>query len=486
MGDSMNMRSLLKQGRAKLIAMKTEAFLVALSAIIVLSGPVYSAQSTVVGPSSTAVVSDTVVVVNHVEGKVIKWSPPYLTVQGDIYFESGSGEPAVVVKNGTQTFLITKNTKFGSGKEKHLKVGLNVKILFHGRGSGTKEAVSVLFSHTGDSSGADSDKTGPVQGSIKIYDNFNDERVHNKPQRTTVFTVNKPTVITAIRDYHWNDGRGAAAGNIWLVDQGGRKYGPWSASGVSGARGVQNAYWVVSPGVKIKAGTYTIYDSDPATWSQNPRSQGAGLSQVEGYYETRTTSDTTTADHPQDTTQTSTTKTSPINTTKTSTTTKTKTSPINTTQPQGGGWYMEGAPRIEKNAADLVNTGAYFNRSMNLADGSATGSMSWADTTGDKCKGTYTGNVSWTKPPTYMKPGSSLTFKATSKTSANNTCGYKNIGSGIFLKGVGLYIDVTDASPKPPVTFTVPKGSPGSKLVIEAFAKTANIGGKVTYTYVYK
>jgi hypothetical protein len=160
---------------------------------------------------------------------------------------------------------------------------------------------------------------------------------------------------------------------------------------------------------------------------------------------------------------------------------------------QQGGWHMEGGPKIEKNAGDMVNTQAYFGKTLSISDGSAGGSTSWHDVVYgkggvaiEKCKGTYTGKVSWTKPPAYMKPGDKLTFQASSKTSANNTCGYRNIGSGVLVRGVNLYIDATDASPKPPVTYTVPKGSPGSKLVIEVFPRAAGLGGKVIYTYVYR
>jgi hypothetical protein len=474
MGNSMNKRSVLKQGRTKLIGMKTKAFLATLLAMIVLSCPVYAANSTVVGPSSTAVIpdTDTRVVTNHVEGKVVKWSPPHLTVQGDIYYEEASGEPAVVIRAGTKKFLITENTRFPIGKKEHLKDGLHVKVLFHDRGSGTKEAASVLFGHASDSSSIDSDNIEAIPGSTKIFDNFNGERVVNGPQRTSVFSISKPTVITSIRNYHWNNGHGGALGEIWLVDQQGRKYGPWRASGVPGSGVVQNAYWVVSPNVKIGAGTYTIHDSDPATWSHNSRSQNAGMSQVDGYYKTKTTPDTVTTDHPKDTT----------------TTTTTKTTPDTTTQNQGRGWYLVGSPEIYKNPFNKEDC-SYFGFRLTVSDGSAVGSRSWKDCSNQtKCSGTYTGSATWTKPPAYMEPGSKISFAGNARTTANNTCGYRNMSSAVTVKiNGGILLEVIESrSPSGSAVYTVPKGSPGSKLVIEVSPQTASLYARVTYTYVYK
>ena len=56
--------------------------------------------------------------------------------------------------------------------------------------------------------------------------------------------------------------------------------GSWPASGLSGSGGVANAYWTVQPGIELSPGTYTVVDSDPATWSCNGESGGRGMSDI--------------------------------------------------------------------------------------------------------------------------------------------------------------------------------------------------------------
>ena len=41
-----------------------------------------------------------------------------------------------------------------------------------------------------------------------------------------------------------------------------------------------HASWTCQPNVEVPAGTYTIVDSEPATWSQNPQSGGRGMAVV--------------------------------------------------------------------------------------------------------------------------------------------------------------------------------------------------------------
>ena len=44
-----------------------------------------------------------------------------------------------------------------------------------------------------------------------------------------------------------------------------------------------NAYWTVHPGEILPAGSYTVIDSHPASWSRNDGSQQRGFTRVEGY-----------------------------------------------------------------------------------------------------------------------------------------------------------------------------------------------------------
>jgi hypothetical protein len=47
-----------------------------------------------------------------------------------------------------------------------------------------------------------------------------------------------------------------------------------------GQGGVMDAVWIVRPNTTIPAGTYTVIDSDPGSWSENSISGGAGFSHI--------------------------------------------------------------------------------------------------------------------------------------------------------------------------------------------------------------
>lgn len=105
---------------------------------------------------------------------------------------------------------------------------------------------------------------------------------HNGATTPTTFITTHPWQITEIQTYHWNKGNGVTPGTISLVAADGTSYGPWQARGLPGQGGVPNANWVVNPNVTIPAGSYSIIDSDPATWSQNAETNGAGMAWVSG------------------------------------------------------------------------------------------------------------------------------------------------------------------------------------------------------------
>ena len=122
----------------------------------------------------------------------------------------------------------------------------------------------------------------PVQGQL-IFEVGNIGGVGNGPAKATKFTLAAPHVITLIRDYHWNSARGAAPGSIALKGKDGGSHGPWQATGSPGQGGVPDAYWTAYPNITLPAGTYTVIDSDPATWSHNAESNNRGFVRVEGY-----------------------------------------------------------------------------------------------------------------------------------------------------------------------------------------------------------
>ncbi len=113
-----------------------------------------------------------------------------------------------------------------------------------------------------------------------VFSNYNSAAVGNQPTGQTVFTLSTARAISSIQDYHWNSAKGKTPGTIGLKDGNDKLYGPWEAKGDPGQGGVPNAYWTVFPNLLIPAGTYTIIDSDPASWAQNGGSKGLGMSQV--------------------------------------------------------------------------------------------------------------------------------------------------------------------------------------------------------------
>ncbi len=117
-----------------------------------------------------------------------------------------------------------------------------------------------------------------------IFEVGNIYGVGNGPSSTTTFSLTRPYMITLVQTYHWNSGKGTTRpGTIGFRDERGKVYGPWTAEGLPGQGGVRNAYWQLNPNAVLPAGTYTILDSDPATWSQNSQSGGRGFVLIKGY-----------------------------------------------------------------------------------------------------------------------------------------------------------------------------------------------------------
>jgi hypothetical protein len=96
------------------------------------------------------------------------------------------------------------------------------------------------------------------------------------------FTIDHPFQITLILTIHWNGGKGAEPGTISLEDSEGNVYGPWQARGAA-YKDVPNVRWIVEPMVMIPAGEYTVYDSEPETWTNNEASNLTGFTRVAGY-----------------------------------------------------------------------------------------------------------------------------------------------------------------------------------------------------------
>lgn len=109
-----------------------------------------------------------------------------------------------------------------------------------------------------------------------IFRNDNGEGVTGSPTAPTTFTVQVGQKVTAIRTYHYNNGQGKPAGTILLRHADGRTFGPWTTTLES------RFYWVAKPNAGIPNGTFTVVDSDPASWSRNQRSNNSGMVIING------------------------------------------------------------------------------------------------------------------------------------------------------------------------------------------------------------
>lgn len=119
-----------------------------------------------------------------------------------------------------------------------------------------------------------------VNETEQIFYNGNIAAVQSGPTRPTHFTLDRDRYITKFTNYHYFN-NGTAPGTIWIVHTDGTMYGPWKTTGSMGQWNVKDAYWNCHPNIWIKAGTYTVFDSHPATWSHNIQSKNEGFTWIE-------------------------------------------------------------------------------------------------------------------------------------------------------------------------------------------------------------
>ena len=132
--------------------------------------------------------------------------------------------------------------------------------------------------------GATGGPTPNVSPMPQVQSTGNTGSVQNGPTAPTTFTFGDYYVLTSIMTYHWNYGRGTTApGTIGLRHSDGSMFGPWRARGTPGQGGVPNANWIADVTTTLKPGTYTVVDSDPATWAQNAQSGGRGHAEIKGH-----------------------------------------------------------------------------------------------------------------------------------------------------------------------------------------------------------
>ncbi|MFO0933549.1 MAG: sialidase family protein [Planctomycetota bacterium] len=142
---------------------------------------------------------------------------------------------------------------------------------------GTGVAAGVAGPDVAATDGTGTGAAGPV-----LFDNGNLLAVEDGPRAPTTFTLAKAADVARITTYHWHGGRGAPPGTLALRGADGRVWGPYPARAQGGPGRAAPLYWVVEPRIGLAPGTYTVVDSDPATWSHNAQSGHRGMVTVEG------------------------------------------------------------------------------------------------------------------------------------------------------------------------------------------------------------
>jgi hypothetical protein len=121
----------------------------------------------------------------------------------------------------------------------------------------------------------------PPAKPVTLFDNGNPIAIHAGGKAPS-FKLGTAATITAMTSYHYIVGGGPSPGTLGLKGADGTMYGPWQCKGEDGQGGVKNAFWVAEPNADVPAGTYTIVDSDPSTWSTNSKAGGKGFATVNG------------------------------------------------------------------------------------------------------------------------------------------------------------------------------------------------------------
>lgn len=149
--------------------------------------------------------------------------------------------------------------------------------------------ITTTQSITKDTAGSTASMTSPQNQSNRpilsappktVLNNGNIYAVENRPTQSTKFSLDSPARLVYLFTYHWNYGQGKPAGTVSLQHEDGTVYGPFETVGKPGQGGVPSAYWECEPNTNLKAGTYKLIDSDPATWSQNAGTNGQGIAKV--------------------------------------------------------------------------------------------------------------------------------------------------------------------------------------------------------------
>lgn len=148
---------------------------------------------------------------------------------------------------------------------------------------GPKEEFKNTSAFVDTSTAAAASPTAPAAAPTKFLEVGNVYGVRTGAKAPT-FTLTNAATITEIDDYHYIVGGGPTPGTIGLKAEDGTMYGPWPCVGLDGQGNVKNATWKATPNADVPAGTYTVVDSGPDTWSTNDQAKGLGFVSVLGFY----------------------------------------------------------------------------------------------------------------------------------------------------------------------------------------------------------
>lgn len=121
---------------------------------------------------------------------------------------------------------------------------------------------------------------------IVLFDTSNKKDVRQSsdgPPQPAVFSTAKEYYVSHIHTYHWNEGKGSMPGRVSLRRTDGTVYGPWEVTAFAGHNNAPNVNWVARPRIVIPAGTYTVLDLEPETWSYNAESDKRGFAIVKAH-----------------------------------------------------------------------------------------------------------------------------------------------------------------------------------------------------------
>ncbi len=111
-----------------------------------------------------------------------------------------------------------------------------------------------------------------------LFNIWNEDAFMGNPPFPMEFAIDRPYMITKIYNRHRGLTERTPPGEgIKLFNSAGKEVGSWNVF----IGDIDT--WMCKPEIELQAGTYTIIDPDPATWSQNESSKHRGMSMVEGY-----------------------------------------------------------------------------------------------------------------------------------------------------------------------------------------------------------